>query len=65
MAGVEPGSPADKAGLRRGDVIVEVDRQPIETAAALREKLEEADPSVLILIGRGEATLFVPMKRKG
>ena len=65
VAGVAPGSPAEEAGLRRGDVIVEVDRKPIETTAQLQERLQDADQSVLVLIGRGEATLFVPMKRRG
>lgn len=30
------GSPADKAGITRGDVIVEVDRKPVENAVQLR-----------------------------
>src|SRR5574341_150226 len=30
------GSPADKAGITRGDVIIEVDRKPVENAVQLR-----------------------------
>ncbi|MDI3533918.1 MAG: serine protease Do [Thermosediminibacterales bacterium] len=33
---VEPGSPADKAGIREGDVILEIEGQPINTMAKLR-----------------------------
>jgi serine protease Do len=62
---VEPGSPAEDSGLRRGDVIVEVDREEVGNVRELRERLEDADKSVLMLIRRGEATLFVPMKRPG
>jgi serine protease Do len=60
---VQPGSPAAKADLRRGDVIVEVDRQPVENVGDLREKLGQTDDRVLMLISRGDATLFIPMKR--
>lgn len=60
---VQPGSPAAKSDLRRGDVIVEVDRQPVGDVGDLREKLGGADDRVLLLISRGDATLFIPMKR--
>jgi serine protease Do len=60
---VQPGSPAAKSDLRRGDVIVEVDRQPVADVGDLREKLGKADDRVLLLISRGDATLFIPMKR--
>ena len=63
IAGVAPDSPAEAAGLRRGDVIVEVNREAIESSAQLSEKLAEAKQNVLVLISRGDATLFVPMKR--
>jgi serine protease Do len=60
---VRPGSPAAKADLRRGDVIVEVDRETVEDVRDLRSKLESGDDRVLMLISRGDATLFIPMKR--
>jgi len=60
---VRPGSPAAKADLRRGDVIVEVDREKVQDLRDLRSKLESADERVLMLITRGDATLFIPMKR--
>jgi serine protease Do len=62
---VEPGSPADEAHLRSRDVIVELDHSEIDSVGELREKLSEADDSVLVLIRRGDATLFVPMKKAG
>jgi serine protease Do len=60
---VAPGSPAEEAGMHRGDVILEVDRYAVKNTAALREKLEEADDGTLLLVRRGDATLFIPLKR--
>jgi serine protease Do len=62
---VQPGSPADEAGLRRGDVIVEVNRKEVENLAQLREHLQNGDKSVLLLIRRDDSTIYVPMKRAG
>jgi serine protease Do len=36
---VQPGSAADNAGLERGDVIVEVDRHPVQNAADVQKAL--------------------------
>jgi serine protease Do len=65
ITSVEPGSPADEAGLRRRDVILEVDREAVGDSGEIRKRLRDADESVLMLIRRGEATLFVPVKRAG
>ncbi len=62
---VEPGSSAEEAGLLRGDVILEVDRGPVSDVKDLRSRMEDSDDSALLLIRRGQATLFVPVKRKG
>ena len=63
VTAVAPGSPAEEAGMRRGDVILEVDRYEVKNTAQLQEKLEESDDGTLLLVKRGDATLFVPLKR--
>jgi len=63
ITSVAPGSPADDAQLRRGDVILEVDRSEIEDVDDLRAQLDAADDGALFLIRRGEATIFIPIKR--
>jgi len=63
VTAVAPGSPAEEAGIHRGDVILEVDRYAVKNTAQLREKLEEADEGTLLLVKRGDATLFIPLKR--
>ena len=35
--GVSPGSPADEAGLKAGDVLVKVDDEEVESATDLRQ----------------------------
>ena len=39
MEDVQPGSPADNAGLQRGDVIMEVNRHPVKSAADVAQAL--------------------------
>jgi serine protease Do len=63
VTAIQPGSAAEDAGIRRGDVILEVDRYEVKDTAQLRERLDESDDGALLLVRRGDATLFVPIKR--
>jgi serine protease Do len=65
VTAVSPSSAAEEAGVRRGDVIVEVNRSEVTGVQDLREQLASADTGALLLIRRGDATIFVPIKRKG
>jgi serine protease Do len=47
---VEPGSPASKAGIESGDIIVEVNRQAIKDAGHFRQLAEEAGNKVALLV---------------
>jgi serine protease Do len=65
VAAVDPQGPASEAGIRRGDVIIEVDRQEVNDSAALQKLLEKTDDRALMLIRRGENQLYMTVKRAG
>lgn len=62
---VEPGSPAADAGLRRGDVILEVNRERVSNVDEYTKQVAETPPgkTVLLLVRRGESTVFMALKR--
>ena len=61
---VVDGSPAERAGIERGDVIVEVNRQSVGDAAAFAKAVRSAEPgkSVLLLVRSGRGTRYVAVK---
>jgi serine protease Do len=64
VTAVEPGSAADDAGIRRGDVILEVDRKPVRGLEDYRKAISGSRKGrgVLFLVRRGENTLFLALK---
>ncbi|MGH9889225.1 MAG: PDZ domain-containing protein, partial [bacterium] len=57
---VEPGSEADEAGMQRGDLIVEVEQDPIVTLADFRRVIvEKKDKPFLVRALRGDDTRFM------
>ena len=63
---VDPGSPGANAGLRKGDVIVEVNRQKIKDEDEYQQAMEKMKPDqgALFLLNRGGSTFFVSVKEE-
>jgi serine protease Do len=61
---VEPGGTADEAGIRRGDVILEIDRKPVRSVDEYKKSVStiRKGRGVLFLVRRGESTLFLALK---
>jgi serine protease Do len=56
---VSPGSAAASAGLRRGDVIQEVNRKPVKNAAEFEAAVRNSKEGTLLLVNRDGHTTFV------
>jgi serine protease Do len=61
---VESGSAADKAGVSRGDIIVEAGRSPVTNIKDFRKALKEVKKGepLLLLVKRGQGNLFLVVK---
>jgi serine protease Do len=62
VTGVQDGSRADDAGLRRGDVIQQVNRQRVNNVAEFERAMKQAgDKSAALLVNRNGHTSFVTL----
>jgi serine protease Do len=59
---IEPESPADRAGLRRRDVVLEVNQQPVTDVKSFRAAVGSGAKGALLLVRRGDAEIFVAVK---
>lgn len=67
VTNVQPEGPADRAGLRRGDVILELNRQAVrqpEEVKALLAKVKDND-LVLLRVRRGDQASFLTVRVGG
>jgi serine protease Do len=64
VTGVEPDSGAEKAGLMPGDVIREINRQPVKSVKEFEQlsSTVKKGENVLLLINRRGASLFLSAK---
>jgi serine protease Do len=64
VTNVASGSRAADAGLRQGDVIEQVDGNPVNSPDALRSALDkQTGAPALLLVHRGDATVFMTIER--
>jgi serine protease Do len=60
---VQSGSPADDAGITQGDVILEVNRQPVKSTLELNAAMaKKTGSSVLLLVNRKGQTIFISVQ---
>ena len=67
VVGIEPQSPADEAGLRQGDLIVEVNRKPVKSVDDIKEKISKSKDkdNLLLLVQRDKGKLYVALEQQG
>jgi serine protease Do len=59
VTGISPSSPAADSGLRRGDVIQEVNRQPVRNAQDFERAMRASKDETLLLVNRQGHTMYV------
>ena len=64
VTNVVPGSPTDEAGLRRGDVITEMNKKPIKNLKDYDDATKSAKGDVLVLTSRGYAVVKEEVKEE-
>ncbi|MFO7605353.1 MAG: DegQ family serine endoprotease [Desulfurivibrionaceae bacterium] len=64
ISNVRSGSPAEAAGIQRGEIILEVNQKPVESIEDFKEIISKIAPGerILLLTRRGEHTRFVVIK---
>ncbi len=67
ITGVEPDSPGEEAGLRPGDLLLEVNRTKVGTVSQVRKALEKtrADEPTVLLVRRNGGTRYFVVKSEG
>ncbi|MFT4190827.1 MAG: DegQ family serine endoprotease [Comamonas sp.] len=53
---------AERAGVESGDVLLAVNGTPVDSAAEVRALVAKAGKSIALLIQRGDAQIFVPVR---
>jgi len=64
IAQVAPSSAGEKAGLQRGDILLEFNRRPVLSPSEYNKLLDDVtkDQVVLLLIARREGTRFLTLR---
>jgi len=64
VVALERGSWAARSGLRTGDVIRELNRQPVKSVKAFKKAYGKANGAVAFLVQRGANTLYIALRKK-
>jgi serine protease Do len=65
VVAIDPIGPAADAGIQRGDVIEQVNQQPVRTVAELRDSVQRSGTApLLLLVNQRGTTIFVTMKAR-
>ncbi len=61
---VEDSSPAQEAGVRSGDIILEIDQTPVKALVDFRDRIRsyKKGDTILLLVKRGGATIYLTLK---
>jgi serine protease Do len=60
VTGIDPSSPKADSGLQKGDVIQQVNHQPVRNVAEFEQAMHKAgNNDALLLVNRGGTTLFI------
>jgi serine protease Do len=61
VVGVKPGSPADRASIQEGDIILEVNHKPVESVDEVKEQVARVGDKtpLLLLVQREQGKLYV------
>lgn len=64
ISDVEPGGSADRAGLRRGDIILEINRKAVKNLDDYRAVIRDlnSDEGAVLYIQRGNSRIFIALK---
>jgi Do/DeqQ family serine protease len=62
---VDPAGPAAQAGVQAGDVIQEVNRQPVRSPSEVRDALQRSgNRAAVLLVNRGGQTIYIPVPQE-
>jgi serine protease Do len=63
VVGVDPQSRGARMGLRQGDVVMEINRQPVRSVAEFNRSYQQARSRVLFLVYRQGATVYLTVTK--
>ena len=67
VAGIAPGSQAEEAGIQQGDLILEVNRKPVNSVKDVLKNMKQSKDKnqLLLLVQRDKGKFFVGLEQQG